>query len=304
MTRFSRGLSRMLGTVVCITATVLCSLGQGDDDTFVDDVDLPPRQQGGGIVDLGAHWDGTLSGQFAMRQAVPGNAPAGSTLSEFIRQQAARKMRRLESACGVTSEQRQALELALEMDTTRLIEEIDATRKTYVGRKVDIQSAEGRRELQLMQRDLAACSVRLRDHNPSESLFAGVLADVLDESQRQRIDAEHRALRQLTWQTIVANEMAQFDDLFGLTHAQHMAIERLLLDSEPALVADEWSPGMRHLHEYQMLVYAALADIGRTPLREIIDRRFWGLLDGLVNQGTGARRWVQEQGLVRTGDAR
>lgn len=299
-------LSRAVCVAACIAAASAAPCSRGDDDNVIDDTaalageqNVRQQQQ---KLDLEAHWDNNLAASLMRPNFQPHPGKRSDTfVTEFIRNQAARKLHRIEATCGLTPEQRQALELALEIDTTRQLEEVDGLRRKYAGRTVQLEGAEGRRELQLMQRDLATCKARLRSPSASETLFAGVLADVLDASQRQRVEAESRAHRRLVWETIVATEMSQFDDLLCLTDTQHEAVERLLLDHELPLLIDEWVPGPSNAHTFQMLVVAAFADIGRGPLQQIIDKRFWPQLDSLVNQGAGARRWAEEQALIQAG---
>ena len=263
------------------------------------------------LVDLGANFDANVFDQRGdgwmlrgnvVRRRVPGQPtpavePGESPTISRGRRVGAARLDRIARICTLADQQRRALELAIESDVRELAAAIDAERRRYAGVTVNMSDQEGQRRWHQFQQDVQRCRRRIEELFESGSLFAGVLALTLDDTQRERLDTEIASRRSFLWSTMVATVLLKVDDAVGLDAEQHRLVEEALLAREPRLRLDE-SARRSNAHAEQMLVYSTLADVDAAPLQAALSERQWRALATLMNQGRAMRSWLEQQGLV------
>ena len=298
----------MLGMMLLATP----GAARGEDDR----VESPDDQAAAGardanLVDLGANFDANVFDQRGdgwmlrgnvVRRRMPGQpAPvAESAASPTIvrgRRVGLARLDRVARICELSADQRRALELAIESDVRELAAVVDAERRRYAGVTVNMSDQEGQRRWHQFQQDVQRCRRRIEELFDAGSLFAGVIATTLDESQRARLRAETASRRSFLWRTMVATVLLKVDDAVGLDAAQHRLVENALLAREPRLRLDE-AARRSNAHAEQMLVYSTLADVDPAPLEAALSDRQWRALSTLMNQGRAMRSWLDQQGLV------
>jgi hypothetical protein len=92
------------------------------------------------------------------------------------------------------------------------------------------------------------------------------------------------------------------DDMLGLTQAQHDLIAEALLRNEPALRLDELSPEQENAHLQLNLVYMVLSGVDQGRLQKATSERQWRTLALLMNQGKSMRSWIEQQGILDSGE--
>jgi hypothetical protein len=93
------------------------------------------------------------------------------------------------------------------------------------------------------------------------------------------------------------------DDMLGLTQAQHDLLAEALLRNEPALRLDELSPEQENAHLQLNLVYMVLSGVDQGRIQKATSERQWRTLALLMNQGKSMRSWIEQQGILETGEA-
>jgi hypothetical protein len=191
----------------------------------------------------------------------------------------------------------------MESDIRRFAATVDATRARYAGVRVNLNDPEGQKKWHQFQPDVQECRQLLRRLFDSGSLFAAALPSTLDAAQVARIDAEIKARRAFRWRTMVVSTLAKMDDMLGLTEAQHDLLAKALLANEPPLRIDELSPEQENAHLQLNLVYMVLSGVDAKPLQKATTERQWRTLALLMNQGKSMRSWIEQQGILETGEA-
>jgi hypothetical protein len=228
--------------------------------------------------------------------ASPGEPGESPTLTRSRRLAEAR-LERVARICQLTAEQRYLLALAIESDLRRLAAEVDGQRRRYAGVTVNMADQDGQRQWHQFQQDVQRCRNRLQSIFDQRSLFAGALATVLEDGQRQRLAAETAARRRFRWQALVSAALVKIDEAAGLDERQYRLLHDQLLAREPRLRLDDES-GPANPQAEQMLVFSTLADLEQAPLREAMSERQWRVVSTLAQQGRAMRSWLDQQGLV------
>lgn len=309
-----RGSGPWLAMAVCLVAGLGCRACHGADDRIVDE---PTAGQGVAeaqrqtMVDLAANFDGNLFEQhgdgFVIRGGrglrISPTGGSGDQVPESPTRAAAMRLAedrlaRLDAVCGLTEPQRRRLRLAMESDIHRLVEEVDGVRRGYDGVTVNFGTPAGQRQWQQFQQDLQRCRQRLQGLFDRGSLFAGVLATTLDESQAATLDRERRDRRGFRWRMLVSAAMLRLDDVLGLDGGQHETIERMLVDLEPPLRTEGPAADRGDRVAEQMLVYLALSRADQQKLKGLVSERQWQVLQQLAAQGRQMRSYVEAQGML------
>lgn len=296
----------LAGGIMLAAATV----GRADDDRIEEAVAAANVQQQGQVIDLASNFDANLfeqanglvirGGGMRVRRPSPtgiAEAPEESPALARLRRQAQEHLDRVDRTCGLSADQRQRLEFALESDARRIAAEIDATRTRYAGTAVNFQEPEGQRKWQEFQQDIQRCRSQLQQAFGKDSLFIDLLAAMLDERQRASLDEELRSRRSFRWRAMIAPVLLKMDETIGLDARQHALVERLLMAAEPRLVLDT-APGRRNTHAEQMLVYHQLSKVDTRLVRERLSDRQWQAVSMMMNQGKSMKSWLDQQGLV------
>lgn len=310
--------------VICLVALIggpWASLpaARGGDDDIVGEPRLDGQQaRQPHMIDLGANFDANLfeqrgngwvirgggrvivggNGQVVVGQGGPAAAARGSPGFSRARSLGEKKLERIESACGLSAEQRRQLGMAIESDARRFAAEIDAVRTRYQGREVNMNEPAGQKEWHTFQQDVQRCRDRLRGLFGSGSFFAAVLGSTLDERQLACLAEEQAARRSFHWRAMVAEALAKLDDTLSLTQQQHEAIERLLLARQPALRIDEAGQTRDDANLRRQLVLLVLSEVDAKALKAAVNDRQWRGLSTLTAQGRAMRSWIEQQGVL------
>ncbi len=309
--------------VAAVLVPVACATCPAADDRVVEAVRPEARQaeENQHLIDLGANFDANLfeqqgngwvlrggnglqvQGRLVIngRVVVGGGreaAPAESPTFARARPLAEKRIGRIDDAVGLTPEQRQRLQLAIESDIRRFASEIAEVRSRFAEVRVNLNDQEGQKTWHRFQQEVQRCRQRLRGLFDDGSLFAKVLPATLAPDQLSAIEAEARARRSFRWRAIVAATLVKMDETLGLEEKQHELIERTLLEREPALRVDELSPEQDNAHLQQNLVYMVLASADEAAIRKGVSERQWRTLALLMNQGKAMRSWIEQQGIL------
>lgn len=300
-----------------IVAVVLPMAGlslRAEDERIADGPEVPANpQQQGNVVDLGMNFDGNVfaphggislrAGVIVARGGAVRISPTGieqvaepSTLAR-AREQADKRLERIDRLCELSADQRLTLRLAMESDIRRLVERIDAERSKYVGVIINMADPQGQKTWQRFQQDMHRCRRWILGLFDTGSLFASVLSSTLDADQGERLAVETRTRRAFRWRGVTSSVLTKLDDMLGLSQEQHVTLERLLLAHEPPLRIDG-GPRQRNAHAEQMLVYLMLSRVDQKQLESAVSPRQWRLLAMLVNQGKAMQSWLEQQNLL------
>lgn len=320
-------------------AACLGQAGRGEDDRIVDDAELiamelgpnAPQVNNGQVIDLEPQFDSNVLGQLGpgivihnggnvvvrgrgMVVAAGGvqkqstdatKGPQESPVVAAMRHVAEPAMTQIESLCQPSAEQKRLLRLAMERDVRRVAEEIERTRRKYVGVSVNLQDQAGQQKWQQFHQDLQTCRQVLQDFaRGKDGLFGKVQPTVLAGEQYSRLETELDARRAQRWQAYVALALGRWDHLLALDQRQHDDLEKLLYQKRPALsVGGGFNP---HMHgnafsqQAQWLVPLALADVGEQRIRAVVNERQWKILQRMMLQAKQMRPHLEQTGILET----
>jgi len=292
----------------CLLAGLLMPVAvrAADDDIIVEpDAANAADSRGAHLIDLGSNFDANLFDQrgngWVIRGGGPGAAADAQPASPAVgrgRDLGLKRLERIETACGVTEEQRRVLLLAIESDVRRFAAEIEAVRGKYAGRQINMNDQAGQREWNAFQQDIRRCRERLQDLFDGGSLFATVLVSTLDPGQRECLAAETAARRSFHWRVMVLEMVAKLDDSLGFDQEQHDVVVKELLAKEPALRVDAEPLERDDANLQRNLVLMVLAGADQRQLRSALSEPQWRTLSQLMNQGRAMRSWIEQQGVL------
>jgi len=296
---------RMMLTVVVLGSLLSLEssrLEAADDDVIVADIQEGPSVRQPHMVNLGTNFDANLFEQHGNGWVLRGNrgqpSPVASPALTRSRALGAHQLERIESACGITPDQRQRLLLAMESDIRRFVADVEVVREKYRGREINMNAPAGQKQWLAFQQDVRRCRDRMRGIFKEGSLFATVLGSILDERQRDCLAAEAAARRSFHWRVMVLEALVRLDDALGLDQSQHDLIRDALLEREPALRIDSESLGRDDPNLRRNLVLLVLAGADRSKFRAGLSPRQWQALSALMNQGRAMRSWIDQQGVL------
>lgn len=260
-------------------------------------------------VDLGANFDANLFEQqgngWVLRSGVvlgrrPGRLPASddSFTAARGRSLGEKRLERIETACGLTSEQRRRLRLAIESDVRRFVSEINEVRGRYTGLEVNMNEPAGQKQWHAFQQDVQRCRDAMRRLFEEGSLFTTVLQTTLDDDQQRCLAAETAARRTFYWRSMVLEALVRLDDQLGLSERQHGLLEAELLAHEPLLRTDESALARDDQNLRRNLVYLVLSQVDQKRLRAAVNDRQWPTVAIYRNQGQAMRSWIEQQGVL------
>jgi hypothetical protein len=281
----------------------------------IDD-EVAPEPQAGVVnvqqphqVDLGANFDANLFEQhgngWVLRSGVvlgrrPGRLPVDDDSGTAARGRSLgeKRLERIETACGLTSEQRRRLRLAIESDVRWFVTEIDEVRRRYAGLEVNMNEPAGQKQWHAFQQDVQRCRDAMRRLFEEGSLFATVLQTTLDDDQQRCLAAETAARRSFHWRSMVLEALVRLGDQLGLSERQHAVLEAELLAHEPPLRTDEVALARDDQNLRRNLVYLVLSQLDQKRIREAVTERQWPTLAVYRNQGQAMRSWIEQQGVL------
>ena len=318
----------------CAALLIGCGSAWAEDDRVVEEPPAPQAQtEQQHLIDLGANFDANLfeqggngwvlrggnanivmapQGQLILngrRVILPGGAaaaeeqPPESPTFSRARSLGEKRLERIAASCELTDAQRRKLRLAMESDIRRFAATVDATRARYAGVRVNLNDPEGQKKWHQFQQDVQECRQLLRRLFDPGSLFAAALPSTLDPTQVEGIDVEVKSRRTFRWRTMVVSTLSKMDDMLGMTQAQHDLLAAALLANEPPLRIDELSPEQENAHVQLNLVYMVLSGVDAAPFKKAMSERQWRSLALLMNQGKSMRSWIEQQGILETGEA-
>jgi hypothetical protein len=298
----------VVAAAVLAAAAAPAAVRAADDDVLVEPADDGQLGRQPHLVDLGANFDANLFEQrgngWVLRGGPVPAAPAGGDPGQLSiafargRTLGERKLERIETACGLSAEQRRRLALAIQSDARRFAAGVDATRAQYAGRQVNMNEPAGQKQWHAFQQDVQRCREQLRQIFDQGSLFATVLASTLDDRQRTCLTQEQAERRSFHWRALVAEALAKLDDTLALSRNQHDAIEALLLAREPALRIDEATLSQADQNLRRQLVLLVLSEVDTQRLKATVGDRQWRGLSTLTAQGRAMRSWIEQQGVL------
>ena len=148
----------------------------GEDDTVVDDAARRAGEQA------------QQPQQVMLEQQMNGMffAPTGNE-EKAVQQCLGRlllEVSALDEVCGLSDRQRLKCETAARLDVARAMDDIDAVRRRYAGRTINLQDPAGQQEWQRFMQEAQAVQAKLQDVGGETSLMAKVIAGVLDDMQQ------------------------------------------------------------------------------------------------------------------------
>lgn len=302
---------RVEGVILIMIVVAVVGVANAEDDLAVDDpppVNLGRRQTA--VWDFDQNFDrsvfdlepaGVIFRQANARATAPPAGIAGgdatsATLAK-VRGIADEQLARIDAFCGLTEPQRRKLRLAIESDSRRTADAIDAVRQKYLGMKMSPQDPAWQGRLKEWQQDGEACRKQLDVLCRGESLLEKALPSTLDAEQQARLAIETDACLDCLWRSIVARVMVDFDDVLGLDRQQHENLESLLLSERPRLRIGRRSK-VTAVQFAPQLVALALAPIEDERLASIVNPRQARRLRTFANSFAGMRDHIESQGLL------
>jgi hypothetical protein len=259
----------------------------GEDDTVIDAAARLKADQGGRQqqIMLDQQMDGMFFHGAGAEQA------RQSVLDRLLLEVSA-----VDEACALSERQRQKCEAAARLDVARAVEEIDAVRRRFQGRTIDLQNPAGQAEWQRFHQDALAVQAKLQDAGGAASLLERVIAGILDDTQRTAWSRESELRRQYHWRSVVDAGMVQLDVALGLTSEQHDAIVDLLME-RPLRInrAKVWTQGN---HFAPFVCKYALSRLDRPRLDALISERQRKTLGQFIDQGRGMTEHLKQQKMI------
>lgn len=202
----------------------------------------------------------------------------------------------LDEVCGLSDRQRLKCETAARLDVARAMDDIDAVRRRYAGRTINLQDPAGQQEWQRFLQEAQAVQAKLQDVGGETSLMTKVIAGVLDDTQRSvwRRESELRKLSQ--WQSVVDAGMAQIDIALGLSSEQHEAMHAILM--EKPLRINPVRLRMHGNHFAPFVCKYALSRIDQKRLAALINERQQKTLRQFIDQGKGMAVHLKQQQIL------
>ena len=202
----------------------------------------------------------------------------------------------LDEVCGLSDRQRLKCETAARLDVAQAMDDIDAVRRRYAGRTINLQDPAGQQEWQRFLQEAQAVQAKLQDVGGETSLMTKVIAGVLDDTQRSawRRESELRKLSQ--WQSVVDAGMAQIDIALGLSSEQHEAMHAILMEKPLRL-----NPVRLRMHGNHFAPFVckyALSRIDQKRLAALINERQQKTLRQFIDQGKGMAVHLKQQQIL------
>lgn len=260
--------------VACLLA--MATLQAADDTVLNDQAQImrPDVLQHSIVVDQ--QINGMLFGQHG------GNEEAAIKL---MSSRARLQLAGVDAVCGLTESQRRKGEAAVALAVAETVADIEAMRRRYQGRILDMQQPEAQAEWQRFHEEIIELQSKFQSGGGAGELLSGVIVTMLDDEQRLVWQREMEAREQACWRRVIDEGLASLDLQLGLTTAQREAIAALL-DEKP-LRFDE-NVGRRdfgHPGFGALVCRYALSLLDGQRLRAIVNDRQWAVLSQVMTQG-------------------
>lgn len=260
----------MLVLLCCLTCAVPCCFAAPDDVEPVDQV----QAQGEFNIDESNFDQWIFQGN--------GNAANGKArLVTRLNLQLAE----IDRLCGLTTEQKEKLQLAARGDTKRFFDEVEVVRQKFLAVRHD-QNAFGQiwQDIQPLQR-----RVSLGLHGET-SIFHKALRRTLNDEQMERYQNLLDERRKYRYRASIEVALTSIEHSVPLKHSQHEAIVKLMLDETPTPLA---------FGQYdQYLILHQLSKLGETRVKPLLDERQWKLMSVNFDQARGMEQFLIQQGLL------
>jgi len=204
----------------------------------------------------------------------------------------------LDGICRLSAAQRAKCETAARLDVARVMDDIEAVRRRYAGRTIDMQNPAGQAEWQRFSAEGQALLAKRQDVGGEMGLLARVIAGILDETQRSAWQRESASRERSRWQSVVDAGMLQLDLALGLTSAQHDAIRGMLMD-KPLRInhAKIWAQG-NGSHFAPFVCRYGLTRLDQAKLKALLNERQWKTLGQFIDQGRGMATHLKQQKMI------
>ncbi len=211
-----------------------------------------------------------------------GNAASGK---ERLKTRLNLQLAEIDRLCGLTSEQKQKLQLAARGDNKRFFDTVEEVRKKFLAVRND-QNAFGQiwQDIQPLQRQI---SMGLHGET---SLFYKALRRTLTDEQMQRYRAVQDERRKYRYRASIEVALTSIEHTVPLKHSQHEAIVKLMLEETVTPIA---------FGQYdQYLIMHQLAKLGEARVKPLLDERQWTLIKANFEQARGMEQFLIQQGLL------
>lgn len=191
----------------------------------------------------------------------------------------------IDRLCGLTTEQKEKLQLAARGDTKRFFDEVEVVRQKFLAVRND-QNAFGQiwQDIQPLQRRV---SIGLHGET---SLFHKALRRTLNDEQMDRYQQLLDERRKYRYRASIEVALTSIEQSVPLKHSQHTAIVQLMLDETPTPLA---------FGQYdQYLILHQLSKLGETRVKPLLDERQWKLMSANFDQARGMEQFLIQQGLL------
>ena len=202
----------------------------------------------------------------------------------------------LDEVCGLSDRQRLKCETAARLDVAQAMDDIDAVRRRYAGRTINLQDPAGQQEWQRFLQEAQAMQAKLQDVGGVTSLMTKVIAGVLDDTQRSAWRRESELRKRYQWQSVVDAGMAQIDIALGLSSEQHDAMHAILM--EKPLRINPVRLRMHGNHFAPFVCKYALSRIDQKRLAALINERQQKTLRQFIDQGKGMAVHLKQQQIL------
>lgn len=278
---------------VCLAAAMVvwgvASL-RGDDDTVVDAA-AEKRRESASSPQL-----------IALDQQMDNMFFQGTRTADQLRQQSLGvlllQVSALDGMCGLSAAQRAKCEVAARLDTDRSMDGIEAVRRRYGGRTVDLQNPAGQAEWQRFNQEGQAALEKLQQVGEGAGLLPRVIVGMLDDTQRSAWRRESELREQARWRSVVDAGMSQLDVALGLTSVQHEAIRTLLMEKPLRINHTKiWMQGNGG-HFAPFVCRYGLAQLDPARLKPLLSRRQWKTLGQFIEQGKAMATHLKQQQMI------
>ncbi len=267
---------RSVCAVLCWFAGALRSVSAAPDD--IEPVD-PAAVQGEFNIDESNFDQWIFQGN--------GNAVNGK---ERMKTRLNLQLAEIDRLCGLTTDQKEKLQLAARGDTKRFFDEVEVVRQKFLAVRQD-QNAFGQiwQDIQPLQRRV---SIGLHGET---SLFHKALRRTLNPDQMDRYQNLLDERRRYRYRASIEVALASIEHSVPLKHSQHEAIVKLLLDETP-------TPTIFGQYD-QYLILHHLSKLGEERVKPLLDERQWKLMSTNFEQVRGIEQMLIQQGILPKVDA-
>jgi len=276
--------------LLVILSLLLCGCPplHGEDDTVVDAATRQKAGQGEQLQQIGL--DQQMNSMFFQGVRNPELAR-----QKFI-DRLLLEVLAVDEVCGLTDQQRLKCETAARLDVARVMDDVDAVRRRYAGRTIDLNSPAGQAEWQRFHQDATAVQAKLTSAGDATSLLKRVIPGVLDDTQRSVWERESELRLRYQWQSVVEAGMSQLDLALGLTAEQHDAIRGMLME-QPLRINGGMVWGQTNHYPPHICKYA-LSRLDRSRLDALVSKRQRKMLGQFIDQGQGIADYLKQQKLI------